>query len=238
MSNYDPNSILHSAEFQQEAAIQRTFMARVYGWMSIGLLVTAVTALGVATNPALVKTIFTSGAFWILVIAQLGIAVGLSFALGKMPVSLAMGLFVLYSALTGVTFSILLFVYTLSSIAATFFITAGMFGGMSVFGYVTKKNLDGLGSFMMMGLWGILLASLVNFFMQSAAMNWFISFVGVIVFTGLTAYDTQKIKQAYGQHEAGSAMFHKTALFGAFMLYLDFINLFLFLLRFLGNRRD
>ncbi|MGN6367957.1 MAG: Bax inhibitor-1/YccA family protein [Phycisphaerae bacterium] len=213
-------------------------MARVYGWMTIGLLCTALTALVVAGNPPLMKTLFTTGAFWVLVIAELGIAFVLSLALNKLPVIAAASLFVLYSVLTGATFSILLYVYTASSVAATFFVTAGMFGAMSVYGLVTRRSLDSLGSFMFMGLIGIVIASIVNIFLHSDAMSWLISFVGVIVFTGLTAYDTQKIKQSYAVGGSGTATNTKVALFGAFALYLEFINLFLMLLRFMGNRRD
>ncbi len=238
MTSFDPQSLYQSAEFQQELAAQRTFMSRVYGWMTIGLLATALTALVVASNPQWVKAIFSTGLFWVLVIAELGVAVVFSAALRSLPVAVAGGLFILYSVLTGATFSILLFVYTASSIGATFFVTAGMFGGMSVFGYVTKRNLDGIGHFCIMGLWGLILASVVNFFFHSDAMSWLISFIGVIVFTGLTAYDTQKIKQSYATGAAGSAVYQKSALYGAFALYLDFINLFLFLLRFMGNRRN
>ena len=148
-------------------------------------------------------------------------------------------LFLVYSILTGITLSVILLVYTrLPPVYATFFITAGMFGSMSLIGYTTKKDLSGMGSFLMMGLVGLIIASIVNFFMNSPMMSWLISFIGVIVFTGLTAYDTQKIKQSYATGEQGSAANKKTALFGAFTLYLDFINLFLFLLRFMGNRRD
>jgi uncharacterized protein len=239
MSTYDAQEILGSAEFREELAAQRTFMARVYGWMTIGLLATALTALVVASSPALVKTIFASGTFWILVIAEFGIALAFRFALQSVPVPVAAGMFLVYSVLMGATLSILLLVYTATSVASTFFIAAGMFAGVSAFGYVTKRNLNSVGSFCMMGLWGLVIASVVNMFIGfSNPMNWVISFVGVIVFTGLTAYETQKFKQAYAEGGSGTAMNQKVALLGAFQLYLDFINLFVYLLRFLGNRRD
>ncbi len=238
MASFDTQSVYQSAEFQQELAIQRTFMSRVYGWMTIGLLTTALTSLVVANNPALVKAIFTSGLLWVLIIAELGVALVFTAALRSLPVVIAAGLFILYSVLTGATLSILLFFYTTASIGATFFITAGMFGGMSAFGYITKRNLDGLGHFLIMGLWGLVIACVVNIFLRNDAMHWMISFIGVIIFTGLTAYDTQKIKQSYSVGETVLPSIKNSAIFGAFALYLDFINLFLFLLRFMGNRRN
>ena len=238
MSFYDSESILRSPEYQAELAAQRTFMARVYSWMTIGLIPTAFTALVVASSPAMIKTIFASGGFWVLIIAELAIAFSFQWALRFVPVPLAAAMFLVYSVLTGATISIILLVYTLSSVAATFFIAAGMFAGVSAYGYVTKRNLDSIGSFCMMAVWGIIIAIVVNFFLHSRGLDWMISFIGVIVFTGLAAYDTQKMKQAYAQGESGSAMNRKVALLGAFSLYLDFINLFLFLLRFMGSRRD
>jgi uncharacterized protein len=238
MSNYDADSLLRSPEYQAELAAQRSFMARVYGWMTIGLLVTAFTALVVASSPELVKTIYVSGGIWVLVIAELAIAFGFGFALRVVPVPLAAAMFLVYSVLTGATLSLVLLVYTASSVAATFFITAGMFAGISAYGYVTKRSLDSIGSFCIMGLWGLIIASVVNIFLHSNGMSWLISFVGVVVFTGLTAYDTQKFKQAYAEGQTGSEMNRKIALMGAFSLYLDFVNLFIYLLRFMGNRRD
>jgi FtsH-binding integral membrane protein len=234
--NQDVFDYASSPEYREELAIQRTFMASVYGWMTIGLLSTAFTALVVSSSPAMLKAIFGSGLIWVLVIAELAIAFGFRLALNAVPVVVAAGMFLLYSILTGATLSILLLVYTKSSVASTFFITAGMFAGISAFGYITKRSLDSVGSFCMMGLWGLLIASVVNLFMRSDSMSWIISFIGVIVFTGLTAYDTQKIKQAYAEGGSGSAMNRKVALLGAFELYLDFINLFIYLLRFLGRR--
>jgi FtsH-binding integral membrane protein len=238
MSNYDVNSILQSPAYQQELAAQRTFMARVFGWMTIGLLTTALISLGMdAANLGRVL-VQSQGLLIVLLIVQLGVALGMGFLINKIPAPVAGFLFLLYSAITGVVFSTLFLVYTHGSIAATFFITAGMFGTMAVIGYTTKKDLSGFGSLFMMALIGLIIASIVNMFLASSALYWLISFAGVIIFTGLTAYDVQKIKQSYAAGEYGSAAFEKTAVFGAFMLYLDFINLFLYLLRFLGNRRD
>jgi len=238
MSAYDREGILQSAEFRQELAAQRTFMASVYGWMTIGLLVTALTALVVASSKAMMVTIFGSGLFWVLIVAELGIAFGFRLALNAIPVAIAAGMFLIYSALTGATLSILLLIYTQSSVAATFFITAGMFAGISAYGYVTKRDLTSIGSMCIMALWGLILASIVNIFLMSSAMSWLISVVGVFVFVGLTAYDTQRFKQAYSEGGTGSAINRKIALLGAFELYLDFINLFIYLLRMFGSRRD
>lgn len=238
MSYYDSDNILQSPAYREELAIQRTFMARVYGWMTIGLLATALTSLVVAFSPDMIHAIFGTGLFWVLIIAELGIAVFFTRALRSLPTAVAASMFIIYSVLTGATISIVLLLYTASSVGATFFITAGMFGGMSLFGYVTKRDLSGLGSFLMMGVWGIFLALLVNLFLRSSGLDWIISLIGVAVFTGLSATDTQKIKQSYANGGGDAVIAQKTALFGAFMLYLDFVNLFLFLLRFMGNRRN
>jgi uncharacterized protein len=184
MSEYDARSFIQSPEYQAELAAQRTFMARVYSWMTIGLLVTAFTALIVASSPELIKTIYTSGGFWILIIAELAIAFGFGFALRFVPVPLAAAMFIVYSVLTGATLSIVLLIYTASSVAATFFITAGMFAGVSAYGYVTKRSLDSIGSFCVMALWGLIIASVVNIFLHSNGMSWLISFAGVAIFTG------------------------------------------------------
>ena len=238
MSNYDADSLIRSPEYQAELAAQRTFMARVYGWMTIGLLATAFRALVVASSQDLVHTIFVSGGIWILVIAELAIAFGFRAALRVVPAPVAAAMFLVYSVLTGATLSILLLVYTASSVASTFFVTAGMFAGISAYGYVTKRSLNSIGSFCIMGLWGLIIASVVNIFLRSNGMDWLISIVGVIVFTGLTAYHTQLMKQGYAEGEPGTEVNRKYALMGAFALYLDFVNLFIYMLRFMGNRRD
>jgi uncharacterized protein len=239
MTQFDAQRIENSVEYQQELAAQRTFMARVYGWMTIGLFVTALIALGL--NVLFQERIFAMGAgpFYILLFVQFGIALAMGFLVNKMPAPVAAGLFLLYSAITGVVFSILFLVYTKGSIAGTFFITAGMFGATSAWGYVTKKDLSSWGSMLFMALIGLVIASIVNIFLRSSAMMWLCSVAGVVIFTALTAYDTQKIKQSYADGgEYGSSGFERTAVFGAFHLYLDFINLFIYLLRLLGSRRD
>ena len=213
------------------------FLSKVYGWMFVGLLITAVTASAVASSPSLVEALVLNRAvFWILLLAQLGLVFFLSARVNKMAPTTAAGLFLLYSALTGVTSSVVLLIYTGASIASTFIITAGMFGATAVFGSVTKRSLAGFGQFFFMGLIGLILASIVGLFWHSEALQFVISVVGVLVFTGLTAWDAQRLKQMAVALPDGRVGAY--AVVGALSLYLDFINLFFFLLRFTGNRRD
>lgn len=213
------------------------FLSRVYGWMFAGLLITAVTAFVVASSPELVAAVFLNRlVFWALIIAQLGLVFYLSARVEKIAPVTAAGLFVLYSALTGVTSAVILLVYTGASIVSTFIITAGMFGTMAVFGTITKRSLAGWGQFLFMGLVGVIIASIVGFFFQSDALQFVISVVGVVVFTGLTAYDAQRLKHMAVALPDGRVGAY--AVVGALSLYLDFINLFFFLLRLTGGRRD
>ncbi len=213
------------------------FLSRVYGWMFAGLLVTAVTAFTVAASPALIETLIINRlVFWALIIAQLGLVIYLSARVDKVSPSTAAGLFILYSALTGVTSSVILLIYTGASITSTFIVTAGMFGATAVFGTVTKRSLAGVGQFMFMGLIGLILASIVGIFWQNSALQFVISVVGVLVFTGLTAWDAQRLKQMAVALPDGRVGAY--AVVGNLSLYLDFINLFFFLLRFTGSRRD
>jgi len=213
------------------------FLARVYGWMFAGLLVTAVTAFLVASSPLLIETVYANRAvFWVIVIAQFGVVIYLSARVDKLQPATAAALFLLYSALVGLTSAVILLVFTGASIAQTFIITAGMFGATAIFGTITKRSLAGLGQFMFMGLIGLVLASIVGIFWHNNALQFVISVVGVIVFTGLTAWDAQRMKQMAVALPEGRAGAY--AVVGALSLYLDFINLFFFLLRFMGNRRD
>jgi FtsH-binding integral membrane protein len=213
------------------------FLSKVYGWMFVGLLITAGVAFGVASSPQLIDTLIHNRLLvWGLLFAQLGLVFYLSARVDKVAPATAAGLFLLYSALVGVTSSLILLIFTGASIASTFIITAGMFGATAFFGTVTKRSLAGVGQFFFMGLIGLLLAMLVGFFWHSEALQFVISVVGVLVFTGLTAWDAQRLKQmavALPEGRAGSY-----AVVGALSLYLDFINLFFFLLRFTGNRRN
>jgi uncharacterized protein len=215
----------------------QTFLRAVYGWMCAGLAITAVTGWMIASSPALVTAIATNRLlFWLLMGAQLGIVFALSARVDKMAASTAAMLFVVYSALTGVTISFVLLAYTGESVTRTFLVTAGMFGGLAFYGTVTRRSLQGFGQFLFMGLIGVVLASVVGIFWQNDGLQFVISFIGVIVFTGLAAYDAQRLKAMAMASPSGATGSY--AIVGALALYLDFINLFLFLLRFLGNRRD
>jgi FtsH-binding integral membrane protein len=213
---------------------QNTLIRQVYAWMGAGLAITAFMALVTLSSPEVLKAIMGNRLlFYGLMIGELALVFTLSGAINRLSATTATLLFVAYSALNGVTLSIVALVYTANSIASTFVITAGMFGAMSIFGYLTKRDLTSWGSFLFMGLIGVVIASIVNIFVGSSAVSWVISGIGVIVFTGLTAYDTWKIKEMAAQGTEG----RKPAILGALTLYLDFINLFLMLLRFTGNRR-
>jgi uncharacterized protein len=221
------------------AAAERVtaFLRKVYGWMCVGLAVTAFVSLQVASSPAILG-VLTSSPFVILalILAELALVFTLSARADRFAPSTAMGLFVLYSALNGVTLSFVLLAYTGESVAETFLVTAGMFGAVALYGTTTKRSLAGFGQFLFMGLVGLILASVVGIFWHNDALQFVISAVGVFVFTGLAAWDAQRMKQmalALPEGQVGSY-----AIVGALSLYLDFLNLFLFLLRFMGNRRE
>ena len=214
------------------------FLTKVYGWMAAGLLLTAATALLVADSPAVLNLIFGNRlVFWGLLIAEFGLVMFISARIHALQVGTAVFLFMLYAVLNGVTMAAIFRIYTGSSIAATFAVTAGTFAAMSVYGYVTKTDLSRFGNLLLMAVVGLIIAGLVNMFLQNSLLQTVISGVGVLVFTALTAYDTQKIKEQALEmgHEGDSGA--KVALLGALTLYLDFINLFLFMLRFFGGRR-
>lgn len=226
---------IHYPRTADQIAIDRnTLIRQVYAWMGGGLMVTALMAMVTVSSPAILNAVFGNRlVFYGLVLGELGLVVAISGAINRLSAGAASLLFVLYAALNGITMSVIFAVYTAQSVASTFVITAATFGVMSAYGYLTRRDLTGWGSFLFMGLIGVVIASLVNIFTRSSAASWVISAVGVIVFTGLTAYDTQKIKAM----AASGAEGRKPAILGALTLYLDFINLFLMLLRLLGNRR-
>ncbi|HZO43565.1 MAG TPA: Bax inhibitor-1/YccA family protein [Methylomirabilota bacterium] len=213
------------------------FLWKVYGWMAIGLGLTALVAFAVAGSPDLLRVLIGNRlVFFGLVIVELGLVFFLSARADRLAPGTAAGLFALYSALNGVTLSVILLAYTGESVTMTFVVTAGMFGALALFGSTTKRSLAGVGQFFMMGLIGLILASILGMFWHNDALQFLISVVGVIVFTGLTAYDAQRLKQmalALPEGQIGAY-----AVVGALSLYLDFINLFLMLLRFTGSRRD
>lgn len=217
----------------------QTYMAQVYGWMTVGLLLTAFVAGYAANSAAVMELLFTNRIFLIgLVIAQLALVIVLSAMIQKLSAGVTTMLFMLYSALTGLTLSSIFIVYTAASIASTFVVTAGMFGAMSLYGYTTKRDLSGFGNMLFMALIGIVIASLVNFWLKSETLMWVVTYIGVIVFVGLTAYDTQKLKNMGEQIDTrDTSNLRKYSILGALTLYLDFINLFLMLLRIFGNRR-
>ena len=220
------------------AAEQQRFMVRVYNWMTAGLAITGFMAFYVSNNETIMNIIFGNPIMPIvLMIVQIGLVFWLASRVMQMSVSQATGVFMLYAGLTGVTFSFIFVVYTSASITSTFLVTAGTFGAMSLYGYTTKKDLTSWGSFLFMGLIGIIIASVVNMFMQSNMMHMIITYAGVLIFVGLTAYDTQKIKEMNILGNEGTDEDTKEAIRGALTLYLDFINLFLMLLRLMGDRR-
>jgi FtsH-binding integral membrane protein len=220
------------------SAVERlsTLLRSVFGWMCSGLAITAVVAFYVASSPTLVTTLVRTPFLMMgLVIAQLGLVFTLSLRVQKMASGTASALFILYSALTGVTMSLILLAYTASSVASTFAISAGMFGAMALFGTVTSRSLAGWGQFLFMGLVGVVIASVVGMFWHNDGLQFVLGFIGVIVFTGLTAYDAQRLKaMALALPSGGTGAY---AVVGALTLYLDFINLFLMLLRLTGDRR-
>lgn len=225
------------AQARQEAST--LFLAKVFNLMTLGLGITGIVAY-LTANTGLAAAIIGSPLFIMLFLVELGLVFYLSARVEKIQAATASGLFIGYSVLNGLTLSVIFLAYTSTSIAGTFFITAGMFGAMALYGMVTKRDLSGLGSFLFMGLVGIIIASIVNIFLNSSSVHWMISVLGVLIFTGLTAYDVQKIKRIgeEGILAQGDEVVRKGAVMGALALYLDFINLFLMLLRFFGGSRD
>ena len=227
---------------RQRAEVQvNEFVRSVYNWMAIGLGLTGLIALYVSGNDTIRQLVFGNRMiFFVLIIAELGLVFSISGMVNRMSAGTATTLFLAYSGLNGVTLSFIFMVYTAASIVSTFFICAATFLACSVYGWTTKKDLTSWGGFLTMGLIGIIIASLVNMFIRSGAMNMIISYIGVIVFVGLTAYDTQKLKSMALAQPAGldGGVIRKGAILGALSLYLDFINLFLMLLRIFGQGRD
>jgi FtsH-binding integral membrane protein len=227
-----------SNEDKRVAQASAAILKDVYLWMTSALVISGLTAMLVAGNPTLINAIFSSKfGFIAIILAQLGLVMLISSRINKLSVLTATVLFILYAALTGVTLSSIFLVFTQESITSVFFITAGTFAVISAFGYITKKDLSSIGNILFMGLIGIIIASVVNWFLHSEMLYWIVSYVGVLIFVGLTAYDTQKIKQMAIEYSNGNfEITKKVALIGALSLYLDFINLFLHLLRIFGKR--
>ncbi|MBU9888283.1 MAG: Bax inhibitor-1/YccA family protein [Candidatus Omnitrophica bacterium] len=210
-----------------------TFMQRVYQWMAIGLTLTAFVAFMTVRNAGLMRFLFGGGMFF-LVLVELGLVFWLSASLGRISPQAAVLGFLSYATLNGITMAAILFMYTAASVASTFFITAATFAGVSVYGWVTKQDLTSVGHFCGMALWGLILASVVNLFFNAPVFYWLLSYAGVAIFVGLTAYDTQYLKRI---HQGMADAPEQLAVYGALKLYLDFINMFIFLLRIFGRRR-
>jgi FtsH-binding integral membrane protein len=222
-----------------EPGVLSRFMSNVYAWMSAGLALTAVVAWWIASQGTqYLATIFNPGTLILLVVVELGLVIAISYAINKISAGVATALFLLYSAINGLTLSAVFLVYRLPDIGIAFAVTAGMFGGMSLIGYVTKIDLTRFRSFLIMGLIGLVIASIVNIFVASSALYWVVTYAGVGLFLALTAYDTQVLKQIAYSTQGDPAMANRLAISGALKLYLDFINLFLFVLRILGSRRN
>ena len=218
--------------------VQSEFIRRVFNWMALGLAATAITALFIVNSGLVFSIIRHPMLIMLLVVGELGIVIALGAAIGRLSSATALLMFFLYAVLTGITLSTIFLIYTKGSIANTFFITGGTFAAMSAYGYLTRRDLTSLGGFLMMGLIGMIIASVVNIFMRSPAFEWIITYAGIAIFIGLTAYDTQAIKAMAYAGFAGSEEERKGAILGALRLYLDFINLFLLLLRLFGRRSD
>lgn len=234
-----PYPVMEGTTSADTSEVQASFILKVYNWMTMGLALTALVAMAIEFVMPGIRWVMLENPliFYGLLILELAIVWGLSAAINKIPAIVATLVFLAYAALNGLTFSIIFLVYSMGSIAYTFFITAAMFGATSVFGYITKMDLSRLGGILMMALIGLIIASVVNIFVASSALEWIVSFAGVVIFVGLTAYDTQKIKNMSVGIDSSSEEGGKASIMGALALYLDFINLFLFLLRILGRRR-
>ncbi len=214
----------------------RQYMLRVYNYMASGVALTGLVAALVASSPTLMQAIHGTALAWLVMLAPLGVVLVMSFGMEKMSLPAVQATFWVFAGLMGLSLSYIFAAYTPVSITRVFFITAATFAALSLYGYTTKRDLTGLGSFLFMGLVGIIIAMVVNIFLQSSLLHFVISGIGVLVFAGLTAYDTQKIKEMYAESD-GSAVAGKKAVFGALQLYLDFINLFIMLMQFLGEQR-
>lgn len=240
--DYEEFTNVVSRERERElegAAAFPVLMRKVYLWMTLALAITGFTAYYVATNETLLTLLLTNQIlFWGLLIGEIALVLGLSAAINRLSLTTATLMFVLYSVINGATMSFIFLAYTASSITNVFFITAGTFAAMALFGYFTKTDLSSLGKYLLMALIGIIIATIVNIFTKSEGLAVILNYLGVLVFVGLTAYDSQKIKELLMQAPDAGESAQKMALLGALSLYLDFINLFLYLLRILGSRRD
>lgn len=218
----------------------RSYMLGIYNYMATAIGVTGVAAFGMATwasnNPAVANALYNSPLKWVIMIAPLAFVLVISFGINKLSKSAATGIFYAFAAVMGISMSWIFLVYNIPSIVQTFFVTAASFGALSLYGYTTKRSLSGMGTFLMMGLFGLIIASIVNIFLQSGALAFAVNVIGVLIFAGLTAYDTQRLKHTYDAVAGNAEAMAKSSIMGALSLYLNFVNMFMFLLSFLGNR--
>jgi len=237
---YNPNQNPYANAYAQSPAlVQSSVLNQTYLWMTGGLCLTAIVALAVSSSPELLYLIY-SNTFLLfgLLIAEIAMVFIISASINRLSPAIATTLFLAYAALNGVTLSFIVIYYTSASITAAFFVTAGMFGIVSLYGYTTKRDLTGIGNILFMALIGLILASIVNIFLASSALYWILTYLGVVIFVGLTAYDTQKIKRwSQNVNPNDTTMIHRLGILGALSIYLDFINLFLLILRIMGRRR-
>lgn len=238
MQHTIPNPDLLATRSESRAVSVNAVFNFVYGWMTVGLVISGAIAWWVSQAAAAGNFPLSRGTMIGCMIAEIALVFGISAAINRLAPIAAAGLFALFSAINGISLSVIFLAFEMATIQTTFFITAGMFAGMALFGTVTKKSLAGIGSFCLMGLWGLILASLVNLFLKSSSLDFAMSIIGVLIFTGLTAYDAQKVRQLAEATTLDKPMRFKLGILCALELYLDFVNLFLYLLRFFGKGRD
>ena len=235
-NDYELKNLTADQQLSMSAAFP-VLMRKVYVWMTLALVITGFTSYGVATSPAILQAIYGNQLlFWGMIIAEFALVIGVSAAIHRLSLTTATLMFILYSVINGALLSYIFLAYTASSVATVFFITAGTFGAMALLGYTTKTDLSSMGKYLIMALIGLIIATVVNLFIQSTGFMLILSYVGVLIFVGLTAYDSQKIKQMLLQAPDAGEGAQKLALLGALTLYLDFINLFIYLLRIFGRR--
>ena len=235
-NDYELRDLTADQQLSMSAAFP-VLMRKVYVWMTLALVITGFTSYGVATSPGILQAIYGNQLFfWGMIIAEFALVIGVSAAIHRLSLTTATLMFILYSVINGALLSYIFLVYTASSVATVFFITAGTFGAMALLGYTTKTDLSSIGKYLIMALIGLIIATVVNLFIQSTGFTLILSYVGVLIFVGLTAYDSQKIKQMLLQAPDAGEGAQKLALLGALTLYLDFINLFIYLLRIFGRR--
>ena len=243
MSDFDRNYALRGVGTDRAVTYDmglRAHMIRVYNYMAGGVALTGAVAWltyqYAASNPAFAHALFGTPLIWVVMLAPLGLVFFLSFRIGHLQASTALTLFFVYAGILGLSLATIFMAYTAMSIARVFFISAAAFGALSLYGYTTQRSLDAMGAFMVMGLFGLIIASLVNVFLKSTGLDWALSIIGILIFAGLTAWDTQKVKEMYSPMDDGTVAGRK-AVMGALSLYLDFLNMFLFMLRLFGDRR-